>query len=100
MILSKKRITKALIRLRGCAGWSAPVLFANPLRQVFSRRGPFNRLQDLAMEGKLGVDLLHGSPDVQNLAFAWIKFHVQGVSFFVGDQGHSGESCYHFYYQW
>ena len=29
MILFKKRITKALIRLRGCAGWSAPVLFAN-----------------------------------------------------------------------
>ena len=30
MILSKKRITKALIRLRGWAGWSVPVLFANP----------------------------------------------------------------------
>ena len=30
MILSKKRITKALIRLCGCAGCSAPVLFANP----------------------------------------------------------------------
>ena len=30
MILSKKRITKALIRLRGCTGWSAPVLFENP----------------------------------------------------------------------
>ena len=29
-----------LIRLRGCAGWSTPVLFANPRRQVFSRRGP------------------------------------------------------------
>ena len=28
MILSKKQITKALIRLRRCAGWSAPVLFA------------------------------------------------------------------------
>ena len=42
MILSKKPITKALIRLRGCAGWSAPVLFANPRRQVFSRRGPIN----------------------------------------------------------
>ena len=42
MILSKKRIIKALIRLRGCAGWSAPVLFANPRRQVFSRRGPYN----------------------------------------------------------
>ena len=30
MILSKRQITKALIRLRGCAGWSAPLLFANP----------------------------------------------------------------------
>ena len=40
MILSKKRITKPLIRLRGCAGWSVPVLLANPRRQVFSRRGP------------------------------------------------------------
>ena len=26
---SASRITKALIRLRGCAGWSAPLLFAN-----------------------------------------------------------------------
>ena len=30
MILSEKRITKALISLRGSAGWSAPLLFANP----------------------------------------------------------------------
>ena len=29
MILSKKRITKALIRLCESAGWSAPLLFAN-----------------------------------------------------------------------
>ena len=30
-----------LIRLRGCPGWSAPLLFAtSKLRQVFSRRGP------------------------------------------------------------
>ena len=35
MIHSKKRITKALIRLRGCSGWSAAVLFANYQRQVF-----------------------------------------------------------------
>ena len=27
-------------RLRGCAGWSAPLLFANHQGQVFSRRGP------------------------------------------------------------
>ena len=40
IILSKTRITKALISLRGCAGWSASLLFANHRRQVFSRRGP------------------------------------------------------------
>ena len=37
MIVSKKQITKALICLRGCAGWSAPLLFANPRRQDFLR---------------------------------------------------------------
>ena len=36
MILSKKRIIKALISLRICAGWSAPLLFANP-KDRFSR---------------------------------------------------------------
>ena len=30
MILPTKQITKALISLRRWAGWSAPVLFANP----------------------------------------------------------------------
>ena len=40
MIHLDKRTTKALISLRGCAGWFAPVLFENPRRQVFSRRGP------------------------------------------------------------
>ena len=29
MILSNKRITKMLIRLRKCAGWSATLLFTN-----------------------------------------------------------------------
>ena len=41
MLLPKNRITKALIRLRECTGWSGPVLFANP-RQVFSCCGPFD----------------------------------------------------------
>ena len=36
MILSNKRITKVLTRLHGCAGWSAPLLFANP-EDMFSR---------------------------------------------------------------
>ena len=36
MILSNKGITKALIRLSKCAGWSATLLFTTPKRQVFS----------------------------------------------------------------
>ena len=37
--LSRQRTTKALIRLRGCAGWSAPLLFAYDIRHVFSWSG-------------------------------------------------------------
>ena len=46
MILSSKRITKSLIRLRGCAGWSATLLFANLRRQVFMRRGPYRGVRN------------------------------------------------------
>ena len=52
-MLSKQGITKALIRLRGCAGWSAPLLFANRQRQVFSRLGPkymFNLLMSVYID--------------------------------------------------
>ena len=34
MILFIKRITKALIRLCGCAGWSVPLLFSNRFSRV------------------------------------------------------------------
>ena len=40
MILSIKWTTKAPIRLRICAGWSAPLLFPNHRRQVFSTARP------------------------------------------------------------
>ena len=49
MVLCNKRITMALIRLRRCAGWSAPLLFATPPpedrfsrdeAQLFFRRYP------------------------------------------------------------
>ena len=40
MVLFNQRITKALIRLYGCKGWSAHLLFENLRRQVFSGRGP------------------------------------------------------------
>ena len=39
IILSRQRTTKALIRLRGCADWSAPLLFPYGIKQVFSWRG-------------------------------------------------------------
>ena len=39
IILSKQRTTKALIRLRGCAGWSAPLLFAYGIKHIFSWSG-------------------------------------------------------------
>ena len=42
IILSIKLITKTLIRQRGCAGWSAPVFFANPPRQVFWCYSPYH----------------------------------------------------------
>ena len=41
IILCSERTTKALIRLRECAGWSAPLLFAYGIRQVFAWPGPF-----------------------------------------------------------
>ena len=40
MILFNKQITKVLIRLRAWAGWSTPLLFANP-EDRFSRRDPY-----------------------------------------------------------
>ena len=42
MTLSEKQIVKALTRLHTYTGWSAPKLFDNHRRQVFSRQGPFN----------------------------------------------------------
>ena len=42
IILFKKRIIKALIGMRKCTGWSAPLLFASPQRQVFSRGGLYD----------------------------------------------------------
>ena len=36
IILSKQRTSKVLIRLRGCAGLSVPLLFAYDIRHIFS----------------------------------------------------------------
>ena len=37
MLHSNTRMTKALIRLRGCAGWSVPLLFTISTADRFSR---------------------------------------------------------------
>ena len=42
--LSKQRTTKALIRLRACASWSAPLMFAYDIRHIFSRTGSYKRV--------------------------------------------------------
>ena len=44
--LSRQRTTKAQIRLRGCAGWSAPLLFAYDIRHVFSWPGSISKWAD------------------------------------------------------
>ena len=61
MMLSKKLITKALIRLRGSAGCSVPVLFANPRRQGFSHQDPyisrFLQLDHMTLAGALALPM-------------------------------------------
>ena len=49
MILSNKRTIKALIRLRGCAGWYASLLFAKT-EERFSSTGVH-----IVMQRMLGV---------------------------------------------
>ena len=46
MILSKEQITKALIRLRGCAGLYAPLLFANTEDRFFCVEAKITKLWD------------------------------------------------------
>ena len=41
MIMSNEQITKVLIRLCGCTGWSAPLLFAVHQRHVFLCKGSY-----------------------------------------------------------
>ena len=42
MILSNKQITRALIRLRGWAGWSAPNVVRKPPKTGFSCQAKFD----------------------------------------------------------
>ena len=53
MIFSNQRLTKALLRLRECADWFAPLLFANPPRQVFSYRGPIYLCSSIVLHAQI-----------------------------------------------
>ena len=70
VILSKMGITKALISLRGCAGWSVPLLFPNHRRQFFLRRGPqrLNKGFDAKIAKVFNVVNLKKSLSTHNLA--------------------------------
>ena len=50
-ILSKQLITKVLIRLRGCSGWSVPLLFTYDIK-VFSWHGSYS----VGLQIKCGCD--------------------------------------------
>ena len=56
-ILSKQRLTKALIRLRGCVVWSAPLLSAYDIKRIFSWPGSiriyFTFLCDRSTHGQI-----------------------------------------------
>ena len=46
--LSRQRTTKALIRLRGCTGWSVPLLFAYDIRYIFSWPVSYKEQEDFS----------------------------------------------------
>ena len=74
MMLSNKQITKALIRLSGCAGWSAPLLLAIPRRQVFSRRGPLVIGCNNSHKISNDIQLLKVKTEIVVALFGWIFF--------------------------
>ena len=76
IICINKRITKALISLRGCAGWSAPLWFANPMAQLVFIIGP--RRDKLCLPGfwqsLTQTSLLSYREYKENWSFACSKF--------------------------
>ena len=82
MIFSIKGITKALIRLQVCAGWSAPLLVANPRRKVFSRQGPNKMLVIRAGIHKMLVRIVNMEDSDQTSSSSLIWVHTVCLDFF------------------
>ena len=62
MVFSKKRITKALISLHGCAGCSAPLFFANPEDRLSHVEAQYYRYYTFQYAYKNGADFLTKMP--------------------------------------
>ena len=67
MILFKKQITKVLIRQRGCAGWSAPMLFPNPLKTGFLALRPISCIKSTVKSGIVAINSLQGFSTLKNV---------------------------------
>ena len=79
-------MTEALTRLRGCAGWSAPLLFVNPdsRRQVFLRRFTIQMTSFTGEANTMSAD--QTAPVVWNIGY---KVSVQSTP--ADDQ--AGDAC-------
>ena len=77
MILPRERTTK--IRLRGCAGWSASLLFAHGIRQVFLWPGSYVK--------KVLIEV-HAISSTQYLVIICLNYYVCNTIFILlNDQG-------------
>ena len=81
MILSNKRITKTLIRLCRCAGWSASLLFANTKDRFSNVEGHIILRQPVNK-----VCLIHGCSNVN-------KYFVSKICSRVGISGTTAKLC-------
>ena len=68
----QRRITKVLIRLRGCAGWSAPVLFATP-------EDRFSPVEAHIVECK--PNFKRNIPEVFNISNTLLKYSLLSAEF-------------------
>ena len=86
IIQARQQTTKVLIRLLGCAGWSAPLLFAYDVRQVFSWRSSYVLAWKSFRKGGLCYFFWH--------VFV-IKFDFQISLYFVGTKEERGITAWH-----
>ena len=106
MILSNKRITKALISLHICAGWSAPLLFENyedrfsSVKAIFICTPECLLYEPIREESDLGAYCLqYRLPREQKMIFTYCGKRVNADStYFVAHFSHYKMILYFVYY--